>query len=55
MSDVEGDDTAPAAPVVAAAPAAASGPMDINSAIQVRVLSLVYGLLLWAVIRIRNY
>ncbi len=35
MSDVEGDDTAPAAAPVAAA--AASGPMDINAAIQVRV------------------
>jgi hypothetical protein len=32
MSDVEGDDTAPAAAPVAAA---ASGPMDINAAIQV--------------------
>jgi hypothetical protein len=50
MSDVEGDDTAPAAAPVAAA--AASGPMDINAAIQVRtytalsllaVLSLVAG------------
>jgi hypothetical protein len=46
MSDVEGDDTAPAAAPVAAA---ASGPMDINAAIQVRahtvpVLSLLFSL-----------
>ena len=46
MSDVEGDDTAPAAAPVA--PAAASGPMDINAAIQVwgpcTVLSLQFSL-----------